>query len=67
MLTINKADKATSYYLLHPKHKKLIVLAKLKTLQQNLLRDFKFTQVFFYLCSIRHMHTELSRNRSVCM
>jgi hypothetical protein len=55
MLTINKA---TSYYLLfiiyyllfiiYGEHnKKLIVLAKLKTLQQNLLRSFKFTQLYF--------------------
>ena len=30
MLTINKDDKVRAYYLLHPKNKKLIVLAKLK-------------------------------------
>lgn len=47
MLTVNKADNARTYYSLPPKNKKLIVLAKVRTLQQNLLKSFKFTQLYF--------------------
>jgi hypothetical protein len=65
MLTINKTDKTRTYYSLHPINKKLIILAKLKTLQQNLLRSFKFKQLYFYLCNNWHIHTELSRSSSV--
>ncbi|MFT6691874.1 MAG: hypothetical protein ACJAXH_002408 [Colwellia sp.] len=65
MLTINIDGKIRAYYSLHPKNKKFIVLAKLKTLQQKLLKGFKFKQLNFYLCSIRHIHTKLARNSSV--
>ena len=65
MLTINIDGKIRAYYSLHAKNKNLLVLAKLKTLQQNLLKRFHFKQLYFYLCYNWYIHTKLSRNSLV--